>query len=30
MGRAGGGELVLLSLADDKVRELGAVSTWMS
>jgi hypothetical protein len=30
MGRAGGGELVLLTLADGTITELGAISTWMS
>ena len=30
MGRAGGGEVVLLTLADGGIAELGAISTWMS
>ena len=30
MGRAGGGELVLLTLARGAITELGSISTWMS
>ena len=30
MGRAGGGELVLVAVKDEGVTELGAISTWIS
>ena len=30
MGRAGGGELLLVSVHDEGTTELGAISTWMS
>jgi hypothetical protein len=30
MGRAGGGELLLLAIRDGKASELGSISTWMS